>query len=788
MDSGSLIPKNGNSLPEVPSPYPVAINQLSAANFNNLLPAQESVLRDYVRILFKHRIVVLATLATIVGVVTVATLRSTRIYDAVGSIAINKTDPMAMNFGNSPNGANYYDTSDIDTEVRVLQSDLLALDVIKQLNLDQRVDYGGKGETSANSLEESSDTLQPGSSKAPPALNIFKASLIVNLVPNTRIIEIHYRSPDNELAAKVVNTLMTSYVEQNFKTKFESTMQVSDWLSKQLVDLQIKVETSEEKLVKFQKEHNILGIDEKQNIVTSKLDQLNKDLTIAESDRMQKESIYRLVQSSDPATAAMTALQTMGESGASNATGLQRLRNQQGDLKIQIAQLGTQFGPSYPKIVQLNTQLKEVEDQIQAELDKVVVQVRNNYEAALQHQNLLQSALDQQKEEANKLNESGIEFSLLKRDVDTNRTLYEGLLEKLKEAGISAGLRSNNFRIVDLARPPAAPAEPNVPRNFGFALALGISTSIGLAFLLEGLDSTVRTPEQAQMLSGLPSLGMIPLGSQSDNPQGTKTLMSNSGSREYVELVTQGRPQSQMAESYRALRTSLLLSSLGAPPKVILVTSALPQEGKTTTSMNTAIVLAQKGSKVLIIDADLRRPSIHKALGMGPRTGLSNVLTGSASLSQAVIQSTLLPSLYVLPAGTPPPNPAELLASSYMREVLQELREQYDHIVIDTPPTLSVTDAVIMATNADTVILVIRSGQTTKQALRRARDLLVRVNAKVAGVLLNAADLKSADYYYYYEYRGEYSSRYYRSDDATTPRPEDVAEDLDEAPRSAGKT
>ena len=522
----------------MPSPYPVAINQLSAANFNNLLPAQESVLRDYVRILFKHRIVVRATLATIVGVVTVATLRSTRIYDAVGSIAINKTDPMAMNFGNSPNGANYYDTSDIDTEVRVLQSDLPALDVIKQLNLDERVDYGGKGETSANSLEESSDTLQPGSSKAPPALNIFKASLIVNLVPNTRIIEIHYRSPDNELAAKVVNTLMTSYVEQNFKTKFELTMQVSDWLSKQLVDLQIKVETSEEKLVKFQKEHNILGIDEKQNIVTSKLDQLNKDLTIAESDRMQKESIYRLVQSSDPATAAMTALQTMGESGASNATGLQRLRNQQGDLKIQIAQLGTQFGPSYPKIVQLNTQLKEVEDQIQAELDKVVVQVRNNYEAALQHQNLLQSALDQQKEEANKLNESGIEFSLLKRDVDTNRTLYEGLLEKLKEAGISAGLRSNNFRIVDLARPPAAPAEPNVPRNFGFALALGISTSIGLAFLLEGLDSTVRTPEQAQMLSGLPSLGMIPLGSQSDNPQGTKTLMSNSGSREYVELVT----------------------------------------------------------------------------------------------------------------------------------------------------------------------------------------------------------------------------------------------------------
>jgi capsular exopolysaccharide synthesis family protein len=787
MDSGSLIPKNANNLPEVRAGYPLEVSQPLASNLNNLLPSQESVLRDYLRIFFKHRVVVLATLATIFGAATIATLRSTRIYDAVGSIAINKTDPMAMNFGNSPNSQGYYDTSDIDTEVRVLQSDLLALDVIKQLNLDQRTDFGGKGVNHDSSLEETTDIIQPDSSQTPPALNVFKSNLLVSLVPGTRIIEIHYRSPDKDLAAKIVNTLMTSYVEQNFKTKFESTMQVSDWLSKQLVDLQIKVETSEEKLVKFQKEHNILGIDEKQNIVTSKLDQLNKDLTIAESDRMQKESIYKLVQSSDPATAAATALQAMGDTnGNDSSVLLGRLRNQQADLKIQVAQLSTQFGPSYPKVVQLDSQIKEVDDQIHAELNKVIEQVRNSYQAALARQNLLQSALDQQKEEANKLNESGIEYSLLKRDVDTNRSLYEGLLEKLKEAGISAGLRSNNFRIVDLARPPSAPAEPNVPRNLGFALALGITTSIGLAFLLDALDSTVRTPEQAQMISGLASLGMIPLGSIADTLPGTKAIAS-SNSREYVELVTQGRPQSQMAESYRALRTSLLLSSLGAPPKVILVTSALPQEGKTTTSMNTAIVLAQKGSKVLIIDADLRRPSIHKALGMGPRTGLSNVLTGSATLSQAVIQSSLLPSLWVLPAGTPPPNPAELLASSYMREVLQELREQYDHIVIDTPPTLSVTDAVIMSTNADTVVLVIRSGQTTKQALRRARDLLVRVNARVAGVLLNAADLKSADYYYYYEYRGEYSSRYYRSDDGTGPHPDDDAEELNPAAKAAGK-
>jgi capsular exopolysaccharide synthesis family protein len=380
---------------------------------------------------------------------------------------------------------------------------------------------------------------------------------------------------------------------------------------------------------------------------------------------------------------------------------------------------------------------------------------------------MLHDAMDKQKQEANRLNESAIEYSLLKRDLETNRTLYEGLLGKLKEAGLTAGLRSTNIRPVDEARIPVAPTEPNVPRNLTFALALGLTTGVGLAFLLEGIDNTVRTPEQAQSISALPSLGMIPLGSKTGTESSAKARLSVASSKEAVELVTQSRPQSQMAEAYRALRTSLLLTSLGAPPKVILITSALPQEGKTTTSINTAIVLAQKGTRVLLIDADLRRPSIHKTLGMGPRTGLSNVLTGNATLQQTMVRSTILPSLWVLPAGTPPPNPAELLASTNMRDVLAELREQYDHIVVDSPPTLSVTDAVVMSTRADSVVLVIRCGQTTKQALRRARDILTQVNARVSGVLLNAVDLASPDYYYYYEYQGKYGHRYYQEDALT---------------------
>jgi polysaccharide biosynthesis transport protein len=764
MDSGPLIPVNGQVLREVQSDHPIELNrQLGPAAYLTL-PGQDSALREYLRVLIKRKWLVLSCLAIIFGVVALATMRSTRIYDAVGSIAINKTDPAILNLKDSGNNgaADYYDPTDLDTEVRILKSDLLALQVIKQLNLDKQPEFGGAGEGPSDALSLTTDALQPDSEKTTALLDGFKGGIRVALVPNTRIIEIHYRSPDKNLAANVVNTLINTYIEQNFKTRFESTMQASDWLSKQLVDLQMKVETSQEKLVQYQKQHEILGIDEKQNITTSKLDELNKELTSAESDRMERESVYRLVQSGDPDTAAAAAT----SAGAGNASSglMEKMREQQADLKIQIAQLSTQFGTSYPKVVQLDTQLKEVDAQLQLEMTKVVSRVRSGYLAALQHETMLRQALDNQKQEANKLNESAIEYSLLKRDVESYRTLYEGLMEKLKEAGVTAGLRSNNIRSVDKARVPTYPSEPNVPRNLTFALALGLSTGIGLAFLLEGIDNTVRTPEQAQAISALPSLGMIPLGSKSGMEAAAKRLTVAS-SREAVELVTQSRPQSQMAESYRALRTSLLLTSLGGPPKVILITSALPQEGKTTTSINTAIVLAQKGTRVLLIDADLRRPSIHKTLGMGPKTGLSNVLTGNATLQQGVVRSNILPTLFVLTAGTPPPNPAELLASSNMKDILAELREQYDHIIVDTPPTLSVTDAVVMSTRADAVVLVIRSGQTTKQALRRARDLLMQVNARVAGVLLNAVDLTSPDYYYYYEYQGKYGHRYYQEDD-----------------------
>jgi len=766
-------------------PTSVDLGRSTGPRVHPELLSQESALGEYIRVLVKRKWTILACLVTIFSLVAIASLKMTPVYEASGSIAINKADSGLVNFNNSPTfNVDYYDPTEMETEVKILQSDLLALQVMKELALDRRPDFGGRTAALPSSLDLAPDPLQADTGRTTSLLSSFRGNLKVALAPNTHIIEVHYRSPDKDLAATVVNTLMTTYTENNFKSRFDSTMQASDWLSKQLVDLQMKVETSQEKLVHYQKEHEILGIDEKQNITTAKLDELNKALTSAESERMDKESVYRLVQAGDTETIASAASALDAAGAGSQGALLDGLRSKEADLKIQSAELSTQFGPSYPKLAQLNNQIKEVDAQILSETRKVGGKIKGQYMAALQRENMLHDALEKQKQEANKLNESAIEFSLLKRDLDTNRQLYEGLLEKLKEAGVSAGLRSNNFRIVDVARVPTGPIEPNIPRNLSFAFMLGLTSGVGLAFLLEGLDNTVRTTEQAQMISGLPPLGMIPLGSRTAREGANSKRLVIATSKEAVELITQVRPQSQMAESYRALRTSLLLSNLGAPPKVIMVTSALPQEGKTTTSINCAVVLAQKGIRVLLIDADLRRPSIHKTLGMGPRSGLSNVLTGSATLESAITRSPILPNLDVLPAGTPPPNPAELLASTNMRDVLEQLRGHYDHVVLDTPPTLSVTDAVVLSPRADAIVLVIRSGQTTKQALRRARDILMQVNAKVSGVLLNAVDLSSPDYYYYYEYQGKYS-RYYRDDAAHEDDDSDGEDTAEASPNSA---
>src|ERR1700730_644678 len=499
MDSGPLVPGSTQAnYPTVREMQPAAADfgrTISPRVYPELL-SQESVLGEYIRVLIKRKWTVLSCLFTIFAVVAIASLKMTPVYEASGSIEINKPDSGLVNFNNSPTfNVDYFDPTELDTEVKILQSDLLALQVVKELALDRRPEFGGKTPALPSSLDLAPDPLHADPSRPSALLGGCRGNLKVSLSPNTHIIKVSFRNADKDLTAHVVNTLMSTYTENNFKSRFDSTMQASDWLSKQLVDLQMKVETSQEKLVRYQKEHEILGIDEKQNITTQKLDELNKALTAAESERMDKESIYRLVESGDTDTiaSAATALDGAGAGTQSASVFLEGLRAKEADVKIQAAQLSTQFGPSYPKVAQLNNQLKEIDAQILLETRKVAGKIRGQYMASLQRENMLHDALERQKQEANKLNESAIQYSLLKRDVETNRQLYEGLLQKLKEAGVMTGLRSSNVRIVDPASPPTGPSSPNIPRSLFMSLMVGLAGGLSLAFVLESRDNTVHS-------------------------------------------------------------------------------------------------------------------------------------------------------------------------------------------------------------------------------------------------------------------------------------------------------
>src|SRR5258708_3097560 len=452
MDSGIVRRRSDTStLEQLPTEI-----QYPADPAGSYAPLQEGgfLLRGYVRILKKRKWVVISTWLIIATLAAVFTLHMTPVYDAMGGIAVNRENSLNLGFKDSDVGTTLddYDYNvALETQVRILKSDAIAFQVIKNLKLDRNPEFVGSA--AKPRTEPPLNSLQVDAPFESSLLDRFRGGLNLSVVPRTRIVEIHYSHPDPRLAAQIVNMMINTFIEQNFKTKFESSMQTADWLSRQLLDLEMKVETSQEKLVRYQKEHNILGIDEKQNIVTSKLDELNKELTAAEGDRIQKESTYKL------ASAASSELFEKAEPSSL----INQLRSQESELRMKYADATTQFGSSYPKVMELGNQLKQVEESIKAENKRIAARMQNEYLSALQREKLLSTPLDFQKQEANHLNESAIEYNILKRDAESNRQLYEGLLQRLKEASVSARLRSSNISIVELARVPTKPSAPNAP-------------------------------------------------------------------------------------------------------------------------------------------------------------------------------------------------------------------------------------------------------------------------------------------------------------------------------------
>jgi succinoglycan biosynthesis transport protein ExoP len=701
---------------------------------------REPHLLDYLLILRKHQWLILSFLLGLVTIVSIATFRMQPVYVATTRIEIDRENTNILPFAGTDPYDMYADLDNyIETQSKILLSETLALQTIKLTGLDNPAGEGIP-------REKALTTASLANQKRPPALSAFLGSLSVKRVPSSRLLDVSFESSDPQMAARVVNTHVENYIEENFRSRYEAASQASTWLAGQLNELKIKVEKSEDARIAYERQNQIWTIDEKQNITSQRLGDINKELTDAQSDRMKKEAAYQLVRSG-----SVDALPAAHDSEI-----LKDLQVKRAEAVAAYSEALNQYGPSFPKVQRFQAKVKELEELVSAEKKNIANRVENDYRAARQRELLLTQALNQQKAETNAMAERLVQYNILKREAEANKQLYEGLLTKLKEAGISAGLRSSNIRVVDPAMIPSYPARPNKTRNIALAFLVGLVGGIGMALLREYLDNTVKTPDDVEMLSHLPSLAVVPAFTSLNGHSKKRNLLgmpvTNGKSR--LELVSHTLPKSQMSEAFRALRTSLLLSQAERPPQVILVTSALPREGKTTAAANLAVTLAQLGDRTLLIDADLRKPGVSRALSLaeGKYAGLSSYLAGVSGLELVTVPHPAVTNLAAIPTGPIPPNPADLLTSHRLAAAIAELRGQYKFIVIDSPPIMAATDAVILSVQADGVLLVVRSGATPKEAFTRARDLLTSVKCRLLGVVLNAVDSSAPDYYYSYRY------------------------------------
>jgi capsular exopolysaccharide synthesis family protein len=736
MDDNKLVPKDsGTGVVEV---LPV---QQRMPTFD--LSPREPHLYDYLLILRKHQWLILSFLVAVVTIVSIATFRMQPVYTTTARIEIDRENTSVLPF----QGADSYDLmmdmdNYIETQSRILTSETLALHTIRNSGLIPHAEMQG---APAESEAITSGSL--ANHKRPPELGAFLASLSVKRVPQSRLLDVSFESTDPQRGAEILNAHIANFMEENFRSRYDTTAKATLWLTDQLSELKVKVQNSEDARLAYERQHQIWELDDRQNITTQRLNDLNKEVTEAQSERMRKEALYEFAKAGN-----IDVVPQLRE----NST-LRELLKRHSDIYTHYLDALNQYGPNFPKVQREQAQLKEIENLMDDEKRNILEALGNDYNAARQREGLLNEALNEQKTEVNLMAQSMVEYNILKRDAEANKTMYIGLLTKLKEANISAGLKSSNIRVVDPAMVPSYPSRPAKARNIGLSFLVGLVGGVGLALLREYLDNTVKTPDDIENLVRLPALAVVPAFT-SENGTGRRgrftTGSSLNGQEKRIELVAQHLPKSQMSEAFRALRTSILLSQADHPPQVILVTSALPREGKTTAAANLAVTLAQLGDRTLLIDADLRKPGVGRLLNMtdGKYAGLSSYLAGVSSLELVAVPHPVIPNLVAIPTGPLPPNPADLLSSHKLTDALRELRGQYKFIVIDSPPIMAATDAVILSVQADGVLLVVRSGETPKEAFTRARDLLTSVKCHLLGVVLNAVDSSAPDYYYSYRY------------------------------------
>lgn len=637
------------------------------------------------------------------------------------------------------------DSGRINTEIEVLKSRTLALETIRSLHLEQNADFmklpGGHAWDLSKPAVRSTLIIN------------FQRNLVVARLGSTDIIQINVSSRRPELASLIANTLVDNYVAHTFKDSYTSTKQVSAWLDTQLGGLKQQLQDSQQHLLDLQKEVGIVATDQnqKESIVVEKLEALNKQLADAEAERMVKEAALQAIQSSTPAV--IDALSTTNPS-------IQASKQILIQLQAEYSSLIQTYGSAYPRVRELKTQISQLESGLVAEEHAQVTRAQKELDAAQSNENMLRNALEQQEQSAYSSGSNVIQYELASREYESNRALYDGLQERLQEAGIIAGLHSTAVHVVDSADIPTFTSQPRVRVNVAAGLFAGVMFGFILALLLEAMDTNLNAISEIEEVLQLPVLGAIPKVDEGSLIPATFTEHALSGNK---------GAWSKIAEALRGLRTSILLSTPGSPPRVIMMASTRPAEGKTSISILESIIFALNGSRVLLMDGDLRRPAIHTRLNLASTSGvadtenvgLSSVLSGKTTLDEAIREWPDYPGVHVLVAGPTPPLPSELLGSKHMEDLLAELRLRYDFIFIDTPPVMTVTDASVMSRLADATILVVRYGEARRHVIMRSIELLQRSGANLLGVVLNMVDFRSPEYSEYYgrKYHDYYAER-----------------------------
>jgi polysaccharide biosynthesis transport protein len=732
-------------------------------------------LSGFLKVISRRRRLILWTAVAFTALAGLACIVMTPKYKAKASIELLKQEQGTL-VGSAENGQTQPGATQsedalnfslsLQTAVEVLQSNELAVRVIKELNLAETKYFHYEPLIKdADAVRAMSLPFDQSPMKREYVLKKWSKSLKVEAEAGTRVITVTFKHPDPVMAAKIVNQLLTDYVDYRYEVRYAAAQRSAEWLQGRLAAVKAEAEESATRLAQAEKDTGLYGdSDGDHNIIVGRLEQLNTAAADAQGTRAAKEAIYNLARTGDPELVAGLVGGTSQQGAALGTTPpvlLIQLRQQEADLNAQYAQAAAKYGPENPKLIQARNALDAVRQEITAETQKIVGRARQEYMAAVSAELAANKALEDEKRIANNMNEKTAQYGIAKHEADSAQELYQHLLATANETPILAGIRSTDVNIVDAAAPPGLPASPNVPLYLAAGALVGTMFGFAGAFVRDSIDTSLHSPEQVEAITRLPVLGIIPRAEIAGRAKRKKLTKGKTSKGKTTSLIisveNQGEegaesaicePNSVVMEAFRSVRTSILLSRPDNPRRVFMVTSPLPGEGKSFASLHLAAALAQNGGSVLLVDADLRRGTLSRNLKMYSRRGLTTLIS-STSEENLYHDVEGVPRLSFLPAGATPPNPAEFLGSRKMAQIVNNWRQKFDFVIIDSPPILAVTDPVVLSQMVDGVVVVARFAVSKQQAISRAVSILDAAHAECFGVLVNGMDTRSSEYGFY---------------------------------------